>query len=445
MVGLQLFYGSVLAALAVACLRPSFRARDGRRRGRRARALPIAIAIAIAAFRRADRRRCGDDPMLWKELFVSHTPAFYRPLGLLAALILGGLLVWMTTGLAIPAFREMQAEGYGVAPPRSARGTFHEYLRIVGTGISLVYLLGVASDSAAGLTSEREKDTWISLIATPLTGTEILRAKMLGAVWNIRHTALLLLGLWLVGVLVGSVHPFGLLAVLAELAAFTWFTAALGTWISLRAEHTMRALARVMASLLLLNGGSLLVGLSLLSVRPLTLAGCAPLLLAASLASYGDVRGTPETGTPGLMPVTALAAFREGRGPEMSLACLVGVLGSTLAAWVLTRSACRGFDAYLDRPALKGPTAAEDAPTVGQDGDRQLEESEPLPVVSGGDGRRSSVPGVQPREGDSIPGESGGLITRHDKTSNSRSRVCWTDSGEPQPPQSKSTPLSTPR
>ena len=129
---------------------------------------------------------------------------------------------------------------------------------IVGTGISLVYLLGVASDAASGLTLEREKDTWISLIATPLTGTEILRAKMLGAVWNIRHTAFLLLGLWLVGVLVGSVHPFGLLAVLAELAAFTWFTAALGTWISLRAQDTMRALARVMASLLLLNGGSLL-------------------------------------------------------------------------------------------------------------------------------------------------------------------------------------------
>jgi ABC-type transport system involved in multi-copper enzyme maturation permease subunit len=359
MVGLQCLYGASLTALAVASLRPSFRAREG---GRRGKSLRDSVAGVRRPVRQRPRPRCGDDPMLWKELLVPRTPAFYRPLGMLTALILGGLLAWTTARLATPAFNELRAGGYGLAPSGSARATFHFYLRIVGTGIAVVYLLGVASDAAAGLTSEREKDTWISLVATPLTGTEIIRAKMLGAIWNIRQTALVLVGLWLLGVLAGSVHPLGLLAVLAELAAFTWFTAALGTWISLRSGHTMWALARVMASLLLLNGGSLLVALPLLSARPLALAGCAPLLMAASLASYGDVRGAPATGSLGLMSDSSLAAFWVGRGPEMALACSIGVLGSAVGAFVLTRSACRGFDGCLDRPTVSGPSAGEDFP-----------------------------------------------------------------------------------
>jgi hypothetical protein len=175
---------------------------------------------------------------------------------------------------------------------------------------------------------------------------------MFGAVWNVRHTAGVLVGLWVLGLLVGSLHPLGVLAALAELATFTAFTAALGTWISLRARHTMQALARVMASLLLLNAGSLLLTLPVLGRRPLALAACGPLLLAAS--SFG------------LAPNPALDGFGagqgQGQGPEMVLTCLVSVLGATAAAWVLTRSACRGFDAYLDRPAITGAAVSASAP-----------------------------------------------------------------------------------
>jgi ABC-type transport system involved in multi-copper enzyme maturation permease subunit len=351
MVVLQTVYGTLLATVAVACLRPSFRARAGGRAGRSRRG-------PARAERSESRRRpqCGDDPMLWKEVFLLRTPRFYRPAGVLVVLILGGLLAWSTAALAGPAMREVVREGYGIAPAGSARAMFLMYLRIVGTGVALVYLLGVASDAAASFTSERENDTWISLITTPLTGTEIIRAKMLGAIWNIRHTAGVLVGLWGVGLLVGSLHPLGVLAALAELAAFTAFTAALGTWISLRARHTMQALARVMASLLLLNAGSLLFTLPVLGRRPLALAACGPLLLAAS--SFG------------LAPTPALEAIGvgpgQGQGPEMLLTCVVRVVGAAAAAWALARSACRGFDAYLDRPAITGPTAQDqDASAAG--------------------------------------------------------------------------------
>jgi ABC-type transport system involved in multi-copper enzyme maturation permease subunit len=356
MIALQALYGVLMTALAVGSLRPSFRARlehRGRRTSREAG--PAARRL---------RPACGDDPMLWKEL-LGHPPRFHRPLAGAVVLILGGLLVWLTTTLAAPAFAEVWTTGYVPAPAGSARVTFQSYLRIVGTGIALVYLLGVASDSAASLTSEREHDTWISLIATPLSGTEIIRAKMLGAIWNIRHTALVLSTLWLLGVLVGSVHPLGLVAGVAELAAYTWLTAALGTWISLRARHTMQAIGRTMASLLVVSGGSLLVTLPVMGIRPLSLTACGPLVLAFSLASAGDLQGQPASGSFAQVSDALLAAIWAGRVPEMVLTCLASTLSAALGAWVLTRSACRGFDACLDRPALAGPaTSAPDATSV---------------------------------------------------------------------------------
>ena len=109
-----------------------------------------------------------------------------------------------------------------------------------------------------------------------------------------------------------------------------------------------------MASLLLLSGGSLLVTLPILGVRPLALTACGPLLLALTLASHGDLQGKPAAGSFGPLPDSVLGAVWVGRGPEMALTCVASVLGAVLGAWALTRSACRGFDACLDRPTLTG-------------------------------------------------------------------------------------------
>jgi ABC-type transport system involved in multi-copper enzyme maturation permease subunit len=357
MIVLQVVYGAVLEALAVACLRPSFCSRLGGRVSRRRAGRSGTAAAHAGSPGSRPRPPCGDDPMFWKEVRLPRAPLFYRPLGLLITLILAGLLAWSTTALALPAFRELLSDGYGAAPAGSARAAFHAYLRIVGTGIALVYLLGVASDAAASFTAERENDTWISLITTPLTGTELFRAKMLGAVWNIRYTAVVVAGLWALGVLVDSVHPLGMLAVLAELAAFTAFTAALGTWISLRSRQTMQALARVMASLLVLSAGSPLLMTLVLGRRPMVLVACGPVLLAASLASPADIRGEPVAGSLGPGPNAALETLWSGHGPEMALTCVASVVGAAFAAWLLIRHAYRGFDTYVDRPVITGPGA----------------------------------------------------------------------------------------
>ncbi len=49
--------------------------------------------------------------------------------------------------------------------------------------------------AAEGIISERARETWDGLIATPLDGRTILRAKMIGAAWRVRW-GLILLGVY---------------------------------------------------------------------------------------------------------------------------------------------------------------------------------------------------------------------------------------------------------
>src|SRR5262249_31531684 len=100
------------------------------------------------------------------------------------------------------------------------------------------WLLAVAGASASSVTIEREKDTWISLTATPLTGREILRGKVLGAMWHQRGFAAVLIFLWTLGLITGAAHPLGVLASIAVVSLLTWFVATVGVYSSLRASST---------------------------------------------------------------------------------------------------------------------------------------------------------------------------------------------------------------
>ena len=340
MVGLQLVMGAIWVGLAAALLRPGARLRSG---GYHPRGAP--------GESRRTLRPCTDDPMLWKEIDVPRLPALYRPAGMLIGLVLGILMIWSTLGYATVAFREVLASGYGVAPVGSARAVFLVYLRVVVTGIAVVYLLGVASDAAAGLTSERERDTWVSLITTPLTGREIVRAKVLGALWGIRHTAVVFVGLVFSGVVAGSVHPLGMIAVFAEFAAFTAMGSTMGTWVSLRARSTTQALAITILMLAAINASGLLLGM-VPGVGQLGWSLCTPLSVASSLASFGDLSGVLSYGMLGVITDERLARTWVRSREEMATMCVVGLFTNLTLAWLFYRTACQGFDAVLDRPHI---------------------------------------------------------------------------------------------
>ena len=79
----------------------------------------------------------------------------------------------------------------------------------MAAGLFPVWSLLLMIASATSVSREREDDTWISLVSTPLSGREILRAKLLGAAWSCRHLAYAILGIMAFGVAIGATHPLG--------------------------------------------------------------------------------------------------------------------------------------------------------------------------------------------------------------------------------------------
>ena len=111
-----------------------------------------------------------------------------------------GLVAYAVSWYALPAFAELLSTGMapgllgvgtnaGVGGSGQARLDFNSYPRLATGVIDFIYILVVAGVAAENIVIERERDTWSGLIATPLTGKEILRAKMIGSVLKTGYSA----------------------------------------------------------------------------------------------------------------------------------------------------------------------------------------------------------------------------------------------------------------
>jgi len=339
LVGLQLLYGSLFVLLAVWRLRPIFKSQEGGAgQGRLAR---LNARLGRWRWRLWAKPDCGDDPMIWKELHSVRTSGLMKVFVLLVGLSLGSFLVYGLISLGSRAFYEMLSWGYGSAWKDGARNDFNAFLRYVCTIVYLIWILCVSAMAAGGVTTEREADTWVSLIGTPLDGSEILRAKMIGAAWGVRLLGALLIVLWTLGLLCGSVHPAGFLIVLLEAAVFSWFAIALGTCASLWSKSTLRAQATTIAILVVLNGGYLLCCIPLSPSTMIVSFGCTPFIEAISLLSFEDVRG---------MLTTSSQSMSRRFETEAIITCVMGTLAYAAGAFMLTMTAIGGFDRAVDRP-----------------------------------------------------------------------------------------------
>lgn len=374
MIGLQAGLGLAFALIAGSRLRATCRAEEGRGRGWRA---------SWRAFRRPrrwlPRPAVGDDPVLWKERHTARVGGLAKAVGLLAVLVLGGLLAAATIRLGVPAVREMVRYGYASKPkfipgdpgatklvdrpggarrvvftrwptPPSyshhARDTFGTFLRRTIPALSLLWLVGLASAAAGSITSEREGDTWISLTATPLDGPDVLRPKMLGAARAVRTLTVALLTLAVFGTVAGSIHPAGLVLAVLCWVAFGAFTVALGTFISLKLPSTFRAQFLTLAVLGLANVvGQTVFNVLKLSSMPM-LPGTMPADVGRSLLSFRHVAFLFENGPPRFN-----VPYPVEPTPWWSLILVAGsLIVYAVGAVALTCAALRTFDEAAGRP-----------------------------------------------------------------------------------------------
>jgi hypothetical protein len=158
-------------------------------------------------------------------------------------------------------------------------------------------LLRATARGASSVAGERDRDTWISLLATPLTAREILWGKWAGCVLGQRGLMILLASVWAIGVVTVSVNPVFLAIVILAFAAYFNAFAWLGIWFSVRARNSRLAIARAVPLAIFLGGGYWIV----------LGCCCAGIGLSGGRGGDGEVLSTVAAFVAGATPPVVLA------------------------------------------------------------------------------------------------------------------------------------------
>lgn len=276
------------------------------------------------------RPAMGDWPMLWKEVYAE--PASSR-LGMVGRIA----LTLIVLGVVVPTFYMFIA--YLVYPHHSSE-EYIGYAMVMGTLFGCGGLVMVASRAAGSITSEKERDSWVSLIATPLEAKEIIWAKVAGSVWSLRGLLLLLMLIWGLGAVIDPKFLFVIPFLLSTFLILAFYVAALGVRYSLSCRNSLRAMAATVGT------AGFFGGLYFFCCMPffigmrsggdgftLVFGPCIPFLLAFPGIAY-----------------TSGQRFLENReGPAMLCAFIIGLVGYSVAAWALICSGINFFDSLVGR------------------------------------------------------------------------------------------------
>lgn len=177
--------------------------------------------------------RVTDQPMIWKEVFAEPTFRFNRT-GMVVTATFVSISLILCTFVLICLF------SFGWST-----GTMNLYMnsgaRSLGTFIACLLLMGVAVRAAGSLSGERDRDTLVSLLSTPLEDGEILWGKWLGSVLCGRKLWWYLGGIWVAALLTGGLHPVALVLMVTAWTVFVMFLASIGLWFSLVSRNSLRA------------------------------------------------------------------------------------------------------------------------------------------------------------------------------------------------------------
>jgi hypothetical protein len=373
MSALQLGGGIVLILGAIARLRSAFRVNMG------GDGAGLAGKLHFPVWRFRPRPPVSDDPIFWRERYTTTGNLIAQLAGMCVGGAVLAALTYFTFFFARRAFIELWNHGYTTAatsagqpefniierlffdlvstsaPLDAARMDFNIFLRFLTVPLVFMLVLGTTGTSVTMIKSEQAKDTWFSLIATPLSGRDILRSKLLACLWRLRGLSMIVLVLWILGLLSGAIHPLGYLASVLILASWIWFFLMAGMLAALQAKDH----GSITMSQIFLTIGSALLPFVLPGWLNSVLwgAGSAPFLTWLSLASYRELRMALHHGV--YLP---LHWFRleTGEGPFwVALACLIGIVVPSLWGLKIWRYAIANFDRFVGRPWKEEPAAAE--------------------------------------------------------------------------------------
>jgi ABC-type transport system involved in multi-copper enzyme maturation permease subunit len=230
----------------------------------RLRRIALAQAAAPVRSRRKGvlaRRRppVGERPMLWKEVRVEGGLRFGWLGRILVGLLVGVSFIPVVVIFYFMFFDAQNNLVYRINGWQEFGQSVNYWLRPVNAIISMLMLLGVAVRAAGSVSGERDRDTLVSLMGTPLSTQEILWGKWAGSLLSVRLFAVWLAAVWAVGLVTGAVSPPAvILEALAWLAPAA-FMAAVGLYFSATSKTTLRATTWTLLTAVFAAGGHWLV------------------------------------------------------------------------------------------------------------------------------------------------------------------------------------------
>jgi ABC-type transport system involved in multi-copper enzyme maturation permease subunit len=238
------------------------------------------IGIAIAAWRLrpvcmgqygGTRRRklgrrwfvppVGEQPMLWKELYIEHVGTlgrFGRWLGLLIVLY----LVVGSTALALcDAWFLFVRPNSGWSDYLTAMMSTWYGERAFVVAFLIEWAIGLRA--AVAISSERERGTWDALLMSPLQGGEIVVGKLWGSLFALRVLFVSAVWAWTLALLFGAMSASDYLTPMAQIFVAGAFMAAVGVRASLATATATRAMTITigvwMGALMAVSAGALMI------------------------------------------------------------------------------------------------------------------------------------------------------------------------------------------
>lgn len=345
MIAFQLGYALVFLLIAGFRVRRAFRRLEDVGPGRR----------FLGIFRRKPRERlpfwrvrpqCGANPVYWREAWTARVRGWGRI----------GILFVMLYPLA-PAIVELTSAWRGGPVPYR----IHEMVMAVGSLYFVWWMIGIACFAAGSIAGECDADTWISLIASPLSGRSIVLSKMAAAVARTRWVLALILLFWAFDLWVGQLHPVGFVLGLIELAIAAWFASAVGIWMSLSiglgGKYRGKSASQAMAAAF---GTLFLFGLAFIALvfpwvyfhrpTPLMFVGIMPVIAMGTLFTWDEwsIILNP------LDPSASAFAGAVGTGLstrfELILTLVLAWAVHLAVAWLFTWVSLVAFDRLAGRP-----------------------------------------------------------------------------------------------
>jgi ABC-type transport system involved in multi-copper enzyme maturation permease subunit len=191
--------------------------------------------------------RVGDRPVLWKELYAA--PFLHvRRGGLIlltsiwvVGLVFGGLVVF--------------AQIYFYFALDKIPDGLVENVNWLSTAIGCFAAVGAAIHSAGAFAGERDRQTFDSLLATPLRNRDIVWDKWWGGFLSVRKAWYCLVAIWIVNVMTEETNWLAVPVSAVACIVYAAFGTSVGMWFSLKCGTTLRAMFWTLVLLILTCGG----------------------------------------------------------------------------------------------------------------------------------------------------------------------------------------------